>query len=217
MNVCALWFACLVFVVAASGADRSRASIPPDNKELERLFMDDQHDRGNEPVVEYDEHGKRITPVRGWKQLPDRELRQRDAARQTRLREILNAGLVQTAQDYTRAALIFQHGESSDDYLLAHILAVAAVSKGEKNARWIAAATLDRYLQSLKQPQVFGTQFVKSPTGEMTQGDYRVDLLSNSVRAAMCVRAREKQEQQVKAARQNPDKADYITSIISCP
>jgi hypothetical protein len=31
--------------------------------------------------------------------------------------------------------------------------------KSDLDARWIAAATLDRYLQRIGQPQVFGTQF----------------------------------------------------------
>ena len=38
-------------------------------------------------------------------------------------------------------------------------LALAAMEKGDAAARWIAAATLDRYLQKVQQPQVFGTQY----------------------------------------------------------
>ena len=31
--------------------------------------------------------------------------------------------------------------------------------RGGSADKWIAAATLDRYLQSINQPQVFGTQY----------------------------------------------------------
>jgi hypothetical protein len=55
---------------------------------------------------------------------------------------------------------VFQHGRDADDYLLAHILAVQAVVKGDASSKWIAAATLDRYLQAIGHPQVFGTQYL---------------------------------------------------------
>jgi hypothetical protein len=34
-----------------------------------------------------------------------------------------------------------------------------AIGRGDVDARWLAAATLDRFLQRLGQPQVLGTQF----------------------------------------------------------
>jgi hypothetical protein len=36
---------------------------------------------------------------------------------------------------------------------------MVAVAKGHPNSRWIAAATLDRYLMAAGQSQVFGTQY----------------------------------------------------------
>jgi hypothetical protein len=68
-------------------------------------------------------------------------------------------GQVQTGEDFHDAALLFQHGVSADDYLLAHILAVEAVIKGDDKSKFLAAATLDRYLQFINKPQVFGTQY----------------------------------------------------------
>jgi hypothetical protein len=112
---------------------------------------------------------------------------------------------------------MFQHGDSSDDYLLAHVLAIAAVSRDYKNARWIAAATLDRYLQSVKQPQVFGTQFPANPAGEMTQGKYNSRLISNHVRAALCVTPREKQGEQIRDARKKGSQPNFNTGLIPCP
>ena len=57
------------------------------------------------------------------------------------------------------AAFIFQHGNCPDHYLFANKLAKAALDAGDEDARWIYAATLDRYLMSLNQPQKYGTQF----------------------------------------------------------
>jgi hypothetical protein len=41
--------------------------------------------------------------------------------------------------------VVFKHGEGSNDILLAHVLAVTAIGKGDLDARWLAAAALDRF------------------------------------------------------------------------
>jgi hypothetical protein len=76
------------------------------------------------------------------------------------LTNLLKQDALQSGADFHDAAFIFQHGDSPDDYLLAHMLAMAAVTKGDGRGRWIAVAMLDRYLQSIGQPQVFGTQYL---------------------------------------------------------
>ncbi len=42
----------------------------------------------------------------------------------------------------------FQHGQTPEDFLFAHALAVEALIRGESAEKWIVAATLDRYLQA---------------------------------------------------------------------
>lgn len=81
-----------------------------------------------------------------------------DKKRRTETRALLDAGELHTGDDYREAAFIFQHGDTSNDYLLAHVLAMTAMSKGDAQSTWIAAATLDRYLQSQGRGQIFGTQ-----------------------------------------------------------
>ena len=54
-------------------------------------------------------------------------------------------------------------GKQRPDYLLAHILALDAMAKGFDRAKWLSVATLDRYLQLIGQPQVFGTQYPLDP------------------------------------------------------
>jgi hypothetical protein len=85
-------------------------------------------------------------------------------ARRLEIRNMLAKGEVKTARDFHDASFIFQHGEVADDYLLAHILAIEAVVRGDDSSKWVAAATLDRYLQITGKPQVFGTQYPDDPT-----------------------------------------------------
>src|SRR5690606_13793702 len=94
----------------------------------------------------------------------------RDAARRSRVRQMLAEGLAVTGDDYYHAAFVFQHGGQSADYLLAHVLAMAAQAKGRADAAWIASATLDRYLMSIDRPQILGTQFRVSEDEGVTQG-----------------------------------------------
>lgn len=119
-----------------------------------------------------------------------------DAERRARTREMLDAGQINSAQDYYHAAFIFQHGGEPDDYLLAHVLAVTAVGKGHPRAPWIAAATLDRYLQNIGRAQIYGTQFLFPHGGEVGQGEYDRELLPDAVRAAAGVRTLAEQEDQ---------------------
>jgi len=44
-------------------------------------------------------------------------------------------------------------------YLLAHELCVVAISKGDARAKWLAAASEDRFLMNIDRPQRFATQF----------------------------------------------------------
>lgn len=110
-----------------------------------------------------------------------------DDARHRAVRKLLADGKLQSGKDYNFAALIFQHSGDSADLILAHALAVTAVAKGEGNAKWLAAATFDRYLHSIKQPQVFGTQLFRDAGGPWSMEPYDRTALSDSVRAAWCV------------------------------
>jgi hypothetical protein len=177
-------------VLAQSPAPQQNPSTTvPTN--IHQLFIDDQAER----------------TVRGaiFKYGPD--VNSRDAIRRVEAKLLLAAGELKTAQDFHDAAFIFQHGHSPDDYLLAHILAIEAVIKGDASSKWIAAATLDRYLQAIGQKQVFGTQYlsksylyllqhkddpdaVNSPEAQqkgMTQDPYDRTLVPDALRGDFCV------------------------------
>jgi hypothetical protein len=87
------------------------------------------------------------------------EIEKDDAVRREQVRALLNEGALQAGEDFRLAAMVFQHGSQPRDFLFAHTLALIALAKGDRSASWIAAASLDRYLLAIGQPQIFGNQF----------------------------------------------------------
>lgn len=122
-----------------------------------------------------------------------------DAERREQTRKLLAEGALRMGRDYEEAAFVFQHGDQPGDYLLAHSLAMVAVSKGEPTAIWIAAATLDRYLQSIGRKQIFGTQYSSDAQHHWTQEPYDRGLISDALRKQLSVPSQALQAEQVKA------------------
>jgi len=172
---------CLVFASSLAPAwsmpspDQCTSQCNP-IKRIERLFQEDQDARSSGFDGDWD------------------KISVDDAARRKEAATLIANGDIVTADDYYHAAYIFQHGDTPEDYLKAHALATASVLKGRTDAAWIAAATLDRYLQSTGKPQIFGTQY-KVRNGEATQEPYDRSTISDSLRAAFDVRSLEKQEE----------------------
>ena len=129
-----------------SGWDANCTYYPDDltqlNPEMRRIFADDQKYRHS--WAEFKAHEELLT--------------RQDKLRRQEVRKLLDNGDLHSARDFAEAAFIFQHGSTSDDYLLAHTLATIAVMLGDRSSAWIASATLDRYLQVIGQPQIYGTQ-----------------------------------------------------------
>jgi hypothetical protein len=88
----------------------------------------------------------------------DRQRRQRVAA-------LLRDGKLQTGEDFDNAALVFQHGETPDDFLTAHELAVIAALKGKRST--LPTLAEDRFLEHIGRLQRFGTQFKLGQNGKM--------------------------------------------------
>ena len=139
---------------AAENAAPTSIAAASQNEEVARLFAEDQSDR--QP-----KEGKPID----WAFVGPR-----DKARLKRVRQLYTAGELKTGKDYYHAAMILQHGEQPEDYLLCHELCVAAVFKSARSERanllsdskWLAAASYDRFLLSIGRRQRFGTQFSSS-------------------------------------------------------
>jgi len=132
------------FVVAPLAAAQSSTKVQDrDNQELVRLMDEDQADRTPDDAKSID-----------WKLVGPR-----DASRLSRVKELYSKNQLQTGGDYYHAAMILQHGDVAEDYLLAHELCVVAISKGDTRATWLAAASEDRFLMNIDRPQRFATQF----------------------------------------------------------
>jgi hypothetical protein len=95
--------------------------------------------------------------------------------------------------------LILQHSSEADDYLLAHEMCMAAVAKSEMDARWLAAATEDRFLMKIGRKQRFGTQyepadepgkFRLAPTDPQVTDDLRAVLGTPSLAEAKATASR---------------------------
>jgi hypothetical protein len=98
------------------------------------------------------------------KALTQPELNARDAERRQRLEIIAAAGNITSADDYYYAAYILQHGTLPEEFRRAHDFAAQAVTRGSRPARWLFAATLDRWLVATGKPQQYGTQYVRIGT-----------------------------------------------------
>lgn len=149
----------------------------PTNAEMTAMFDADQADRAPGP-------GK----------IDWAKATLRDTAHRARARQLLDGGMLASGDDYFHAAVIFQHGDDPSSYLLAHVLATTAVSRGRRDAAWIAAATLDRYLQSIGQKQVYGTQYRTPHDGPTTQDPYDRTIISDALRQIVGVEPRTQQE-----------------------
>lgn len=153
----------------------------PTNPEMTAIFKADQAARAD------------------WANADHAQVARDDDARLGRTRVLLDTGALNSGTDFFHAAFIFQHGGASANYLLAHSLAMVAIARGRADATWIASATLDRYLQSVGQKQVLGTQFQTRPGTLTTQEPYDRALMPDALRAALGVRPLAEQEAQRQA------------------
>ena len=133
---------------ASSEAASDAAAVPrPDNTELAGMYAADQADRENaKTIADFD------------------AMSVRDSVRRARTHTLL-AGLREpTANDLYHAAMIFQHGDDTTAYRLAYDLSkrAAEIDTGHTKARWLSAASWDRYLMNQQKPQWYGTQFSRS-------------------------------------------------------
>jgi hypothetical protein len=148
------------------------------NAELEKIYNDDQAERT----------GKlQLGPG----------VQERDRERLKRVAALLDQGKAQTGDDFFYAAMVYQHGQTPEEYLRAHELAVLAAAKGNKGGIWLSAASLDRYLQKIGKPQVFGTQYFRKDGDPWSQEPYDRSM-SDTFRAQFNVPPIAKQEEQLK-------------------
>jgi hypothetical protein len=171
-----------MLILAASAPAGAQAGPPvqqASNAEMKAIFDADQADR---------QDIAKIVPM---------ELQRADLARRTRVKALLDAGALQTGDDFWHAAFVFQHGGDADSYLLAHTLATLAIARGRTGATWIAAASLDRYLQKIGQKQIYGTQYRMPGAEPATQEPYDRELVSDALRQILGVPVHAEQEKRL--------------------
>jgi hypothetical protein len=155
----------------------SAQQVPSDNKEMSAIFAADQAPRSSTGATV------------NWAIVGPE-----DEVRRARTKALLDTGRLTTGADFYHAATVFQHGTTAADYMLAHTLAVAALARGRSDAAWMAAATLDRYLQAVGHAQIYGTQFKTPDRKNTTQEPYDRALISDALRESLNVPTLAEQE-----------------------
>jgi hypothetical protein len=108
------------------------------NSELASMYDADQQDRPN---------------------YLDAEVQNRDRQRRTRAKLFYEEGLIKSPEGLYHASMIFQHGETPDDWKLANDLAKKSMDLGYEDAKWLYAASHDRLLSFTNRTQKYGTQY----------------------------------------------------------
>jgi hypothetical protein len=117
-----------------------------------------------------------------------------DTERRDEVLDFILKGALHSPHDLVIAAYIFQHGDCSEHYLFANHLAKLAMDAGYEEARWIYAATLDRYLMSQGELQKYGTQYawvngtytlypVDPTTTDAERAEYNVPPLNEAMQS----------------------------------
>ena len=115
------------------------------HRELQKLFEQDQADREGYTQIDYTQRQRMFLRAR---------------ARREQVEDLLATNPLLDAQDYFHAAMIFQRGETPEDFWLAHRLAYRGARQGHTACFCLMAAAYDRVLMSQGLPQKYGTQYV---------------------------------------------------------
>ncbi len=152
-------------------APHAQALPPAINPELRSLYEADQADRQGGDV-DWDLVGPR------------------DRIRRARVAELAAGGALRHSRDFLHAAMVYQHGDGADDFRQAMDWArrAAELDPANKNARWLACAAEDRWLQRSAKPQIWGTQYLMpGPGTKWTQEPFDRKARTDDDRAAMGV------------------------------
>ena len=154
-----------VMAAAQSAHETFLASL---NLDLYAIYQADQADRQTRPI--------------DWSQVS-----RRDSLRRVAVGTMLLSGQVVTADDYYHAAMVYQHGDSPESFLLANLLTTQAVllDPSHEPARQMMGMTHDRYLWNTGRPQVYGTQFKTDEEGYWTFEPFDPDAVTDEERAAV--------------------------------
>ena len=122
------------------------------NKNILKIFQEDQQDR------------LKNQSEKTWLSW----VKKRDYKRRQTVLKLLKNKMIITPDDFFRAAMIFHHGVNRKHIVKAKKLAKKSMLLGNKRAKWLYAATIDRLLVLQGKHQQFGTQYApkNSPDGK---------------------------------------------------
>ena len=134
----------LIVGFSCNNADKrdQEKEVIKDNEELKTLYSEDQSDRSRGNIE--------------WSVVSVN-----DSLRESRVFELLDSNLVRTSLDYSNAAMIFQHGGDTIASGMAVKMMTKAIELDTAINKWLLAAAIDRDLMRRKQPQIYGTQYVR--------------------------------------------------------
>lgn len=162
------------------------------SQELAQMYEQDQSDRIN----------KKGAPLTNPEDL--KSICENDKKRRKRVLELLKKEKLKSANDYYHAAMIMQHGDKPSEYALAHVLATAAAIRGHKKAIWLCAASFDRLMVNIEQPQIFGTQFHKEGNKPyIIQDPKDLSLIPDSLRLVFNVPPQKEAKKRLKNLNKN--------------
>ena len=115
------------------------------NEELLSLYRADREEHASQAKVNTSEY---------------KAMRLRDLQRREQVLKIVAQSELLSAEDYFHAAQVMNHGETLEDAWQAHTLAVRSSELGHRPARWLAAASYDRWLMYQVKPQKYGTNYI---------------------------------------------------------
>jgi hypothetical protein len=145
-------------IVKSNAEKNPKPLVKNVNPQLHEIYLADQQERTDLMSASDIDHISTETALKLYRS---------DSVRRIQVYAFLKEGKLSTATDFSEAALILQHGNDTSDFRTAHELALASIKLGNNDAKWLAAATLDRYLIAQNKPQKYGTQsFTNKKTGK---------------------------------------------------
>lgn len=88
-----------------------------------------------------------------------------DLQRRMRIGEIFGEGCLKSAADYEAAFIVYQHGNTANQYFQAFLWSQQALALGDTHVKGDVATAMDRYLVSTGQKELFGTQAIQPTLG----------------------------------------------------
>lgn len=143
-NAIISWLQALPSPSSAGTVADSAGDAMSDNPRLSVMLEEDQADR-----ISW-----------GQKKIDADTILDRDDKRRVEVRRMLATHQVRTAHDFYCAAVIFHHGQTTDDYRLATSLAWVGmtIEPANKDYAYMSASTWDRLMQKQGKPQWYGTK-----------------------------------------------------------